>query len=394
MISDWPQISRIDRAEMDAMAAQGFQPACLFLPATSTVVGLLSSYTYMCTLVRSYMYCLFDPSEIPHHEGSSQADHKLASKATDETTVAHFQMEATQADRSSEFIINHLVNHSFAEVLTSDSFRIALERLDTIARHFFVSLTSSEAISCAKRSYRVIVPRMNGGQALLGFNDPSEAKLLFRYHRHSPSMIWPNEEFEDAVRECENIARETLISYFNDLAHALFPTRKDINFDTLMKMSTDALMESSGSQHLGDPCPFDMYWYHNRHDCRVPSNCEAHVDRGIMHLIIADTPGLEVLDAETGTWVGVGPSDFESQRYTKAVIICNSMLQDIADHSKLTACVHRVGKSFHPRLSFSFELRLGCESPQIVQQLRDFCCSNCRETMAGAQLTAGTLMHK
>jgi hypothetical protein len=101
----------------------------------------------------------------------------------------------------------------------------------------------------------------------------------------------------------------------------------------------------------GDPSVLDLFLYPNEH--KRPANMRTHTDPGLLTVTrVSDTPGLQVLDAESGAWL-----DVEAMAGTgDLVLLCSESLQEMS-RGAYPAAPHRVRCAPAPRLSVVFELR-------------------------------------
>lgn len=121
----------------------------------------------------------------------------------------------------------------------------------------------------------------------------------------------------------------------------------------------------------------DLFNYFNSVGSQLP-NCEAHVDRGFLHAIVASpVDGLELQSNADGTWHAPHALWPQITPHAHAVVFVNDALAQLSEswspaagaradeprsrHDEpLVACTHRVVRSKAgpvPRLSISYELR-------------------------------------
>jgi hypothetical protein len=218
-------------------------------------------------------------------------------------------------------------------------------------------------------------------------------KLLFRYFRGTETK-WPNQELKSAVEKCYDALRVFVERQLDDVFQDIFQSA--ISYKGLRKFDADFAKREEQDEII-DPCPLDLFYYKNSILDNHTSNCDAHCDRGLMHIVISNTCGLQVLDRETNTWQDTlgeaafdrgDPTDSPLKRLkvnqgaaqcSHAVIFSNVMLQDLSTMAiegapvvALPACVHRVVHGSNPRLSISMELRLKNESPEFLEQLKQY----------------------
>jgi len=103
----------------------------------------------------------------------------------------------------------------------------------------------------------------------------------------------------------------------------------------------------------GDPSVLDLFLYPNeRVDPAV--NMRTHTDPGLLTATrVSATPGLQVLDAQSVTWV-----DAEAVAEAGDVILMNGESLELMTRGTYPAAPHRVRIAPSPRLSVVFELRL------------------------------------
>lgn len=282
-----------------------------------------------------------------------------------------------------------LAVQSFSRVALPESIQLDLAGLEVEALKFFDEATQDVELSVKK--WRQLLPTENGGIKLCGFNEPSSSKSLFRYFR-STSVPWPSETFRNAVEACEHELREVLIDTFDSVTRSLFSGAvamgRDVSYRSLQGSSV-------GTKDFDDPCPFDIFFYYNDDSKGRAPNCTDHVDRGLMHIIVSRSPGLEVMHAEAQRWISPAWEETpcahtsgdgkkrrkvldgtQSQGTFEAVVIVNAALQELSAGPRgngLPVCVHRVVRGTAPRLSFSFELRLKDETAEAMEKLKSHC---------------------
>lgn len=299
--------------------------------------------------------------------------------------------------------------------------RIKLETLAKEAETFFLR-SEKESPQLVKR-YQRVVSTPFGGSTLHGYAEPSQAKQLFRYFpgdenskkesQSSSGVVnsdaqfpFPGSLLSACQRELQGILEEKLAAALNG-ANCRSKGQRGKHF-SFRDLHAEAMEASRGE--ISDPgCPLDIFRYRNEMagTCSATSvpasvNCSAHVDRGLMHIIVESSPGLQVYNPTSGHFQLIDdinekqlnsgekeysnefecgrskkrkrsakmPSDRPSSPPTncfqRAVIITNSALQELTlEHADdetglvLPACVHQVvGVVGRPRLSISLELRL------------------------------------
>lgn len=217
-----------------------------------------------------------------------------------------------------EALVHAVELHSFCPIKLPESTARAVQHLHHVASRFF--LTSSDQ---DKSATRALVPELGGGVALLGYNQPSPAKEIFRF-RHSPHMPWPRDdsEFRAAVEAAETELRKVASVCASPLLATLAQGEQKLGgFSELCKLALgvsgierieadrepdkspraeDFELAQGNSKPLehgtvrDDHCPFDLFHYYNRQEGDQVPNCTPHVDRGLVHVIVAsNTPGLQ-----------------------------------------------------------------------------------------------------
>jgi len=319
-------------------------------------------------------------------------------------------------------LATNLAANSFALLTLPVHVQHHLEMLSAAAAPFFERTTANTAATAeAIRDFRTLVPSSHGGTVLYGFTQPTQAKVLFRYRRGAPGMRWPSDEFRDAVESCERVIRTFVAGHFDALVQTSFSSSPLLCFEDLARDDLEEVEDAAEAS-----CPFDLFFYLPRDDASADCACEAHVDRGLVHFIASDAPGLEVIDASTLEWgdAGIGVASncgvlapdvsqrdssghpYKRQRkdiaglrdpsspglhlsnpgveagrtfngvitpnscWSRGVILCNGALQTLSAGG-FPACVHRVvvPRLAH-RLSVSFELRLrSLESAEATARL-------------------------
>lgn len=348
--------------------------------------------------------------------------------------------------REDETTLQHkLATHSYAIVELPSYLQESLNKLHNVAEEFFLNIENNETSNTELfEQYRVLQKTCNGGIKLFGYTEPSLYKSLFRYYRNSNSMMkWPSLEMKTLIEECETDIRNYLESQFNNIAQDVFPREPG---DSVTYKSLCNSNQTEGHSNNEDCCPFDIFFYPNKHQLKKicsssssevlssssPStldstssssslpqkvqheldekNCEAHIDRGLMHIIVCKTSGLEVLDTATKQWISmkgdtssnitsgvtkeaVEPVLKKSKRLNKVgnglthgVILINSMMQELTKKTdefgqdgtnidQLPACVHRVVGGESHRMSISFELRVPNETEEALANMKRRCWS-------------------
>ena len=234
--------------------------------------------------------------------------------------------------RSSDEVVKSLFTHSFAIIRVSDELKSLLQIAWLEAKDFF----EKTSLTCKLNS------RANKkGVGLLGWNEPSYAKEIFRCYDNGPlEQPWPNSKFQSASSRLAQKLYILLYKCFLDIkyhyqtlsASSSFnnrePNRKKrkllkthyINEKTSqtnsieygakfnLKMNDDTyVMPNSFENKRNLPyyssCPLDYYYYHNRHKNIRVVNCSEHIDRGLLICIsLTDVIGLQVQSQSDQLW--------------------------------------------------------------------------------------------
>jgi hypothetical protein len=227
--------------------------------------------------------------------------------------------------------------------------------------------------SSVKAETRLLVAETCGsGKSLVGYNNLT-VKELFRYRSGMPAQS----ATMSLVLDSEAVIG-ILHPLLRDVATACLDEALGISLDDVQPVQTSGL-------HGFDPSPLDYFHYPNTPEVASMCNCTEHVDRGLLHVVVASsTSGLQVLSE--GGWRSV---EKELVPFADAVVFTNCMMESIVEKHKLhrqqqcsspdvvvhqqcalKACTHRVAKADQPRLSLSFELRLpfGCTGYPLEEQ--------------------------
>lgn len=159
-----------------------------------------------------------------------------------------------------------------------------------------------QSLSCGVPEDR---PQVIDDGYLLGFNQPSPAKYLFRAYCGHPRQPWPRTH-PDLERHSHGIA-SFLHELLTKITRELCRHRDPLCMSSVPLASADCLPSERDPTSCGrfgtaypmptaDPsgCPLDYFFYHNRQPHII--NCSGHVDRGLLIAIcLTEVPGLEIL---------------------------------------------------------------------------------------------------
>ena len=241
-------------------------------------------------------------------------------------------------------VIRHLECHSFAIVpLPNTTTSLVRDTSDCVMRFFL--LQSHQATAAADRCQKIIDGHLHG------YNEPSNAKLLFRAFCGSQRQPWPSKRFQILSTKLADSLHELLVEVLSRMQQQQ------------QQQAVDEVTKSG--------CPLDFFWYHGKHD-PAAINCSEHIDRGALIVIcLSRVPGLEVRSCHDGEWYC--PEDLEVLSSTTTPCCCAILAGDQlkrllcrispADNNhhnnSVPACVHRVRNNLPgERLSITYELRL------------------------------------
>ena len=235
-----------------------------------------------------------------------------------------------------------------------------MRSLDAAASAFFAL---PEAVK-AEHAQLVCIRAAGAHKQLLGWRRPSPAKELVRYFagRAPTAGVRAPRAVRSLVRHAR-VAEGRLCALMTSCLRAVL---------------ADAGVHASAREvryAVRDNRPLDLFRYHNRDHGTAPvdSNCSAHVDRGILHAIVAArVEGLECYDARAGRFFSPERAWPTTMPLDHVIVLANAELQQLS-HSESSnggwpdrapryrACVHRVVGAARPRLSISCELRACAE---------------------------------
>jgi len=220
--------------------------------------------------------------------------------------------------------------------------------------------------------------------ALLGYNRPSESKVLFRAlsvgGEPDHCQPWPDDFDGGALKTSSSLLMRHL---HNLLLDCFQEVKKQVHMDDDDSSKTSGhcqlprkkrKIDTSGSDSIhhvheqsfdSTHCPLDYFLYHNR---SKGTNCSEHVDRGVLICIsLTNVAGLEVASRKDDEWHC--PENVYTGREGVSNLICilsGDQLKNAVEagdevmnsYPGLNACIHRVkNKLSGPRLSISYELR-------------------------------------
>jgi hypothetical protein len=240
------------------------------------------------------------------------------------TSTSPLDEIAQTTEQAAELILKH----SYAVLQVDDETATVIRNAWKEANSFLAgeSRTDSSSVICEGH--------------LLGFNEPTEAKYLFRSFVGHPEQPWPNKSLKDASVEVASRLHDILMDCFNHILD-----RKESKGKRKRQVDT-----SIDTQQ----CPLDYFYYHNRRPGAV--NCSQHVDRGVLICVcLTNVPGLQVLNHRNEFLCPEHLVDKETSNLI--CIMAGDSLQSFDPNSK--ACMHRVNNKLdNARLSISYELRL------------------------------------
>ena len=313
----------------------------------------------------------------------------------DNLEVATTISEAAASIRKHSYAIYQVNDHETAH-------HQAIQQAWLQAKEFFATAVSSSSTrNDMVQRYQVI---HNGH--LLGFHEPSEAKLLFRAYCHDcPNQPWPSPAMQAAscvvATKLHDILQAVQAEMVSQIAVIATTTNKNeqSSFSTTRRSGTKRRREeetlSDSNCHDGPStnvatttattattttatnCPLDYFFYHGPRASKtfVTSNCTPHTDRGYLVAVCLGNhvPGLQVLPATatsgstTADYVCPEESTRHAALYSQADTACSNRICILAGDewrrtdpdTPVQACVHRVRDDLMAaRLSISYELRV------------------------------------
>jgi isopenicillin N synthase-like dioxygenase len=232
-----------------------------------------------------------------------------------------------------------------------------LRELDRLARRFFALPGAAKQRARAT----LCLPCVGTVEVCQGFHVPSAAKELLRLFaaaRVAPLGL-PTRLRRAAGRAAASLDRLLAAC----LGSVLRGVGRAVSARTMRRL-------------IGANRVLDCFHYHNR----TPSlpNCTPHVDRGLLHAIVASpVDGLELRGADGGwrapheLWPAIEP-------HRDVLVLCNHALQELSRGwpagRQLEACTHRVVRPAAgavARLSVSYEVRPAADAePEVWEPLK------------------------
>ena len=264
-----------------------------------------------------------------------------------------------------------LLQNSFAVIRIEDDLVAILQQAAQEARHFF--LGAEPANNMAR--YRFV----DSHGHLLGFNEPSPAKYLYRVlSDREMEQPWPNKKLELLSKEISSRLHSILVECLETIITS------DVDYDNddrdddnetsriaMRKSNRETIAKLGRSRN----CPLDYFLYHGKQSAdstttpisRV-ANCIPHVDRGELIMIcLTSVPGLEVMSRSKSVVCPeevFGKDILAEDEFRLACILTGgkfaSILSSLSSSSSIDhePCVHWVRDDLvAPRLSISYELR-------------------------------------
>jgi len=247
----------------------------------------------------------------------------------------------------------------------------------------------NDELVVSKKKYQAII-----GGHLHGYNEPSDAKYLFRAFTASNDQPWPNnkKDFQSVSTQLADRLHTLLLDCWTAL---LMVDKRSDNTTTTPKRLKRDLSSRNG-------CPLDYFLYHGTTTNAYMNNCSEHVDRGVLICIcLSNVPGLEILQ-NNGKWVC--PEEILKENDEAGSLVCilaGQQLNDMLlskngsrrnDADSIPPCIHRVRNSLpQKRLSITYEWRcsnvllsliflivtpLRLRWEEKVQQINHCCCSD------------------
>jgi hypothetical protein len=293
-----------------------------------------------------------------------------------------------------------ILRHSFAVYRVSEDTTAKIRTAHSSAVTFFRSIdqdmTMGQSGKDAISSNTLLDPykRIVNGH-LLGYNEPSPAKRLYRAYCQSNDQPWP--EGQESFRWNAVALAEELHSLLVDCTHYIVEefSKKNSSSARLSRPSkrvrkinpTEVLLKLAQDS---DKSPLDYFFYHNQHP--AVANCTEHVDRGVLIVVcLTNVPGLEVCRGAKDNLRFVCPEIlvYNANLFQEAEDSCSSLVcimagdqlapllatagrtEEVVNQVEAEgmdglgmsefpkACLHRVRTPLkRARLSISYELRL------------------------------------
>jgi isopenicillin N synthase-like dioxygenase len=216
---------------------------------------------------------------------------------------------------------------------------------------------------------------------LHGYNEPSNAKKLFRAFCFSKDQPWPSENFQTASTHVAKDLHNLLVKCYQEIqqqssfkaAAAAAAASKRTMEPPLRKRPRLSSVDTAWDETT-NKCPLDFFFYHAKDPLAV--NCSEHIDRGVLIAVcLTNVPGLEVQiaahhhrrrdDNKQSLFVCPEVVTHNASLYEEAepcsglvCIMAGDQLSQMVSGSN-GACVHRVRENLkRARLSISYELRI------------------------------------
>ena len=251
-----------------------------------------------------------------------------------------------------------ILEHSFAvykvPTATAQSIKVAWNE----ARQFF----AEPSTDCQKI--------VNGN--LHGYNEPSNAKQLFRAFCFSNNQPWPTDSFRTASTHVAKDLHHMLVQCYQEI-------QQQSSLEPVSKRTEPPLRKRPRLSPIDIPltacettkCPLDFFFYHAKDPSAV--NCSEHIDRGVLIVVcLTNVPGLEVKIAshrsdkeQSSLFVCPEVVTHNANLYQETepcsglvCIMAGDQLSQMVSGSN-GACAHRVRENLkRARLSISYELRI------------------------------------
>jgi len=255
---------------------------------------------------------------------------------------------------------NSILNESYALIeLKDDATTTAIHQAWQEALNFF---TRAENESANRFPSLTVIE--NGH--LLGFNNPSPYKMLFRSFSGRSRQPWPSSSF---MEKSLTVAAHLHDVLTNILRIIIADAERSGDSTTPRKRKLkDELFEIQMNE-----CPLDYFYYHNRQP--NANNCSEHIDRGVLICVcLTQVPGLELLPTCGANFLCPESQVEEKNSHKTSGASTNFICVMAGDSLKFynkraRPCLHRVKNDLiEPRLSISYELRQN----QAARKEKDF----------------------
>eukprot|EP01130_Rhizamoeba_saxonica_P001668 TRINITY_DN11540_c0_g1_i1.p1 TRINITY_DN11540_c0_g1~~TRINITY_DN11540_c0_g1_i1.p1 ORF type:complete len:261 (-),score=36.34 TRINITY_DN11540_c0_g1_i1:249-1031(-) len=249
----------------------------------------------------------------------------------------------SELEQHRQDIIQTMMNRSYVTLhMDSPEMVAPIHTAATMIKGWFVEMSDRQKFG----SQLLFEQSRDGGNALVGYNQPTVAKELFRVRRGNVDNIkWPNEDFKNSALQSLQIFERATKTIYSLL------TRDILNLEMLYQNHFETDYQND---HDFYPSPFDFFHYYNSESCSSTDNCYEHVDPGFLTIVPASAvPGLQIFDRTTGTWVSVEDDLIPFEDW----VVFTGHTTKLLTQDYYLGSVHRVSKNCSDRFSVVYEWR-------------------------------------